>query len=146
MRRAILAALAAVAIVLSLLAATGSARAAVHVPARPSRAAIALRWAEAQAGKWYSWGGIGPSTYDCSGLVMEAYRHAGVSLPRTTYSMLADWNQLVRVSHPQPGDLAFYVELYYGGHQTFGAHSSGERIGRITWGSYWHPTVFMRVR
>ena len=75
----------------------------------------ALNWAKTQYGKPYIYGGTGPGGYDCSGLVMMAYRHAGISLPRTTYQMLAS-KHLVRVAHPLKGDLAFYgsghVEMY----------------------------------
>src|SRR5262245_25762194 len=66
----------------------------------------AYRWATTQAGHPYVWGGTGPG-YDCSGLVMMAYRHAGINLPRTTYGMLAS-RLLVRIWHPRQGDLAFY--------------------------------------
>src|SRR5215468_5967502 len=48
----------------------------------------AYRWAARQAGHPYVYGGTGPG-FDCSGLVMMAYRHAGVHLPRTTGGMLA---------------------------------------------------------
>src|SRR5215475_11745640 len=48
----------------------------------------AYYWARSQTGHPYVWGGTGPG-YDCSGLVMMAYRHAGVRLPRTTSGMLA---------------------------------------------------------
>jgi cell wall-associated NlpC family hydrolase len=109
---------------------------------------VALNWATANAyGHWYAWGGTGPS-YDCSGLVMVAFAHAGISLPHSTYSMLAS-GHLHRVYAPQRGDLAFYgsghVELVTAWwHQTFGAHSTGQQIGWIGW---WGggPTMFFRV-
>lgn len=118
-----------------------------------TRDLAAYRWALTQTGKWYQYGSTGPSTYDCSGLVYAAYRHEGLTLPRTTYTMVGS-RHLVRVSHPQRGDLAFYwtpqsgwghVEFYAGGHRTFGAHSTGERISYRTWNAYWHPTLFLRV-
>ena len=39
---------------------------------------VALAFAESQIGKPYQWGGAGPATYDCSGLVMVAWGKAGV--------------------------------------------------------------------
>src|SRR5579872_3427656 len=93
---------------------------ATHVAARSAAKVLPARlrafyWARSQYGKAYEFGGIGPSGYDCSGLVMEAYRHAGIALPRTTYGMLGS-RLLVRVRVPLKGDLAFYgsghVELY----------------------------------
>jgi cell wall-associated NlpC family hydrolase len=41
---------------------------------------IAADWALSQIGKPYQWGGAGPDTYDCSGLTMDAWAHAGVQL------------------------------------------------------------------
>ena len=109
----------------------------------------ALNWAKTQYGKPYIFGGTGPGGYDCSGLVMVAYRHAGIALPRTTFGMLGS-KHLMRVAHPLKGDLAFYgsghVELYAHGSWTYGAHSSGERIGWIQFGPWWHPTAYYRVR
>jgi len=109
----------------------------------------AFYWARTQYGKAYEYGGTGPRGYDCSGLVMEAYKHAGIKLPRTTGGMLGS-KLLVRVSRPQKGDLAFYgsghVELYAHGDWTFGAHAPGQVVGWIQWGPWWYPTAFYRVR
>jgi peptidoglycan DL-endopeptidase CwlO len=109
----------------------------------------AFEWAISQYGKTYEYGGTGPNGYDCSGLVMEAYRHAGITLPRTTSEMLNSWH-LVRVSSPVKGDLAFYgpghVELYAHGDWTFGAHAPGQLISWIEFGPWWHPTAYYRVR
>ena len=108
----------------------------------------AYRWAAAQAGHPYEWGGTGPG-FDCSGLVMMAYRHAGLDLPRTTAAMLAS-PMLVRVVHPRMGDLAFYgsghVELFRRWGYTFGAHDSGLPVGLIHYGWGWRPTAFYRVK
>lgn len=126
----------------SALSTAASARSA---PARVR----AFDWARSQAGKPYEYGATGPYGYDCSGLVMEAYRHAGITLPRTTSEMLQSWH-LVRVSRPVKGDLAFYgsghVELYAHGDWTFGAHAPGQSIGWIEFGPWWHPTAYYRIR
>jgi cell wall-associated NlpC family hydrolase len=132
------------------LAATQVAARAVGPAAKVLPARLrAFYWARSQYGKAYTFGGIGPSGYDCSGLVMEAYRHAGITLPRTTYGMLGS-RLLVRVRIPAKGDLAFYgsghVELYAHGAFTFGAHASGQIIGWIRFGPWWHPTAYYRVR
>lgn len=121
---------------------------AAPAPVYSSAAAHALAWALTQAGKWYAWGGTGPSTYDCSGLVMAAYEHAGIQLPRTTYSMLAS-SRLHRTYSPQPGDLAFYgsghVELYVRPGVTFGAHESGKPVSYAYYSGSWQPTMFFRA-
>jgi cell wall-associated NlpC family hydrolase len=123
-------------------------RAATTAKKLPARLR-AYRWAKTQDRKPYIFGGTGPRGYDCSGLVMMAYRKAGIRLPRTTYGMLAS-KLLVRVRHPVRGDLAFYgsghVEIYVRGDYTFGAHSSGQLIGWIKFGPWWHPTAYYRVR
>lgn len=114
----------------------------------------ALNWAEGNAtGCWYSWGGTSCSPgYDCSGLVMEAFGHAtGIWLPHSTYAMLSNPHlHWIPLSQARRGDLMFYgsghVEIntiWY--HQTFGAHSSGQRVGYITWGYGWYPTAAYRV-
>lgn len=108
----------------------------------------AYAWAVTQAGHPYVWGGTGPG-YDCSGLVMMAYRHVGLYLPRTTYEMLAS-PMLVRVWQPRMGDLAFYgsghVELFRRWGYTFGARSYAWPVGLIHYGGGWRPTSFYRVR
>jgi cell wall-associated NlpC family hydrolase len=154
MRRYLVLAAAAVLIPITLM--TAPVNAALASPARPAISAAALddaafKWALTQRGTWYQWGGTGPSTYDCSGLVMMAYRHAGVQLPRTTYEMLGSWH-LVPVSHPRRGDLVFFsggahVELYSGhGHVTFGAHETGQQVGYLDWRSWPAGTSFWEVR
>ena len=68
----------------------------------------AVNYAEAQLGKPYLWGGTGPSAFDCSGLVMEAYLSAGVNIPRTSQ---AQWLGLPHVpaNQVQNGDLVFFA-------------------------------------
>ena len=49
----------------------------------------AVNYAEAQIGKPYLWGGTGPDAFDCSGLMLMAYRSAGVDIPRTSQAQFA---------------------------------------------------------
>ena len=65
----------------------------------------AIGYARQQEGRPYLWGGTGPGGFDCSGLVMMAYRTAGITLPRTSQEQ---WAAGSRVSSPQPGDLVFF--------------------------------------
>jgi hypothetical protein len=134
----------------SVTFAAGPAYAAVRGIRQPLRY-IAYEFAVAQHGKWYCWGGTGPSCYDCSGLVYAAYRHVHVWFGRTAYDMLHS-GRLIRISHAQArrGDLAFYgtghVELFDRASITFGAHDFGTRIGWTWFNRYWHPTAYYRVR
>jgi cell wall-associated NlpC family hydrolase len=131
-----------------------AARAAVAAAASSSAKRIKLgawRYAMRQHHKPYEWGGTGPYGFDCSGLVFASYRTAGIKLPRTTYDMLHS-RLLVRVakSKAQRGDLAFFgsghVELYDRGAWTYGAADSGSRIGFHRMNSFWHPTMYFRIR
>jgi peptidoglycan DL-endopeptidase CwlO len=146
--RAVLAVLAAVLITLVMAPVLGASPASA---AATPRRLIALGWATHQAGKWYCFGGTGPGCFDCSGLVMEAYAHAGIALPRTTYGMLAS-PKLIRIpaSARKRGDLAFYgsghVELVSANGHTFGAAAPGTQLWWHIPSVWWHPTLYFRVR
>ncbi|MEY3278483.1 MAG: hypothetical protein RLZZ426_969 [Actinomycetota bacterium] len=92
-----------------------------------------LKYAIAQVGDRYSMGATGPSSYDCSGLTMMAYRKAGVSI---SHFSLAQWSQTRRVSRSQlkPGDLVFFfrgirhVGMYIGGNRFVHAASYGTGV------------------
>jgi len=91
--------------------AAGCVQTAGGVPAvqAPTQAvATAISFAEQQLGKPYLWGGTGPDAFDCSGLVMMAYRAAGISIARTSEQQ---WVTETRVpaSQVQPGDLVFFA-------------------------------------
>jgi cell wall-associated NlpC family hydrolase len=70
--------------------------------------ADAVSYAEAQLGKPYLFGGTGPAAFDCSGLVMMAYRAANVVIPRTADEQ---WTLLPHVAAAKvlPGDLVFFA-------------------------------------
>jgi cell wall-associated NlpC family hydrolase len=89
----------------------GCATTAGGVPAvnSPNQAVTtAIGYAEAQVGKPYLWGGTGPDAFDCSGLVMMAYRAAGINIQRTSEAQWASEPQ-VPASQVQPGDLVFFA-------------------------------------
>ncbi|MCI3221058.1 C40 family peptidase [Streptomyces sp. NP-1717] len=98
-----------------------------------ARAAAAISYARGAIGKPYVWGATGPDGFDCSGLTQAAWRAAGVSLPRTTYTQI---NAGQRVSRSQlaPGDLVFFysgishVGLYVGGGQMIHAPRPGAGV------------------
>ena len=91
--------------------AAGCAAAAGGVPAinAPDQTvATAIAYAEQQLGKPYLWGGTGPDEFDCSGLVMMAYRTAGIGIARTSEQQWAT-EPRVQTSQVQPGDLVFFA-------------------------------------
>ncbi|MER5741211.1 MULTISPECIES: NlpC/P60 family protein [unclassified Streptomyces] len=103
------------------------------VTAPTGRASAAVSFARAQLGKPYVWGATGPSAYDCSGLTQAAWRAAGVSLPRTTYTQINAGRRVSR-SELAPGDLVFFysgishVGLYIGGGQMIHAPRPGAPV------------------
>jgi peptidoglycan hydrolase-like protein with peptidoglycan-binding domain len=60
-----------------------------------------------QIGAPYAWGGVGPSSWDCSGLTRWAFRSIGIELPRTTYGQVG-MGVPVSQANIQPGDLVFF--------------------------------------
>ena len=95
----------------SASSAAGCVQTAGGVPAvqAPTQAvATAISFAEQQLGKPYLWGGTGPDAFDCSGLVMMAYRAAGIDIARTSEAQWAT-EQRVPASQVQPGDLVFFA-------------------------------------
>ncbi len=61
-----------------------------------------------EVGKPYVWGGTGPNTYDCSGLMLRAFQAAGINLPRVSRQQFYAGGH-VPVEQAQPGDLLFYA-------------------------------------
>ena len=76
------------------------------VPAS-SGAASAVRMAMAQIGKPYVWGAAGPGSYDCSGLMLVAWRAGGKSLPHSSRAQFSATRR-VSISQIQPGDMVFF--------------------------------------
>jgi peptidoglycan DL-endopeptidase CwlO len=68
----------------------------------------AIAYARQQIGKPYLWGGTGPDAFDCSGLMMMAYRAANISIPRTAELQWV-WGPRVPDGHEEPGDLVFFA-------------------------------------
>ena len=111
----------------------GGAPAPASPPAPRSSAQIAVDAALSQVGKPYVWGAEGPDSYDCSGLTLWAWAHAGVSLPHNS-QMQYDATPRVDQSDWQPGDLLFFgspihhVAMYIGGGRMVEAPYSGSQV------------------
>jgi cell wall-associated NlpC family hydrolase len=85
------------------------------IPAEaPAVVQTAIRWALGQLGTPYQWGGNCTDSHgqdpmgrcDCSSLMQQAYKAAGVTLTRTTYTQVREGTP-VAVDALQPGDLVF---------------------------------------
>ncbi|WP_137148261.1 peptidoglycan hydrolase RipC [Mycolicibacterium sp. CR10] len=75
-------------------------------PGSPASTTV-IQAALSRIGSPYSWGGSGPSAFDCSGLVMWSFQQAGISLPHSSQA-LAQGGQPVSTDQMQPGDLVTY--------------------------------------
>jgi cell wall-associated NlpC family hydrolase len=74
-------------------------------------AAAAVQFAYSQLGHPYRWGATGQQGfYDCSGLMLQAYRAGGVQLPRTSREQWFVGARVWNVGDLQPGDLVFYAD------------------------------------
>jgi cell wall-associated NlpC family hydrolase len=96
-------------------------------------AATAIQVAREQLGKPYQWGAAGPDSYDCSGLTMYSWGHAGVSLPHSAADQQG-MGTSVSEADLQPGDLVFFgspayhVALYIGNGMIIHAPTSGDVV------------------
>ncbi|MFB0631788.1 NlpC/P60 family protein [Streptomyces sp. AB3(2024)] len=111
----------------------GARTPAPPTPSDGSRAARAVAFAYAAIGKPYVWGATGPGSYDCSGLTQAAWKSAGVSLPRTTYTQINAGQRVTR-DGLAPGDLVFFysgvthVGMYVGNGQMIHAPRPGSTV------------------
>ena len=85
-----------------------------------------------ELGKPYVWGAAGPSSFDCSGLVMYVYAQVGVSLPHNAAAMFS-YGTPVGYGDLQPGDLVFFsglghMGIYIGGGQFIHAPHTGDVV------------------
>lgn len=95
---------------------------------------VALAFARAQLGEPYVFGATGPDRWDCSGLSQAAWRAAGVSIPRTTYTQFKIGKRIARADL-QLGDLVFFygsnpshVGLYAGDGLIINAPRPGKTV------------------
>ncbi|SHN22766.1 C40 family peptidase [Actinacidiphila paucisporea] len=107
----------------------GSVPAGYTIPAdAPAAVQTAIRWALGQLGTDYQWGGSCTDSHgqdpmgkcDCSSLMQQSYRAAGVTLSRTTYTQVKE-GTAVSVDALAPGDLVF----------TGGTATDPEHVGMV---------------
>jgi cell wall-associated NlpC family hydrolase len=115
----------------------------VTIPTANTVGAQALQAAISRLGYPYIWGAAGPTSFDCSGLVMWAYQQVGISLPHFTVSQ---YNSGMHVSRSdlEPGDLVFFfpnishVGMYIGNGMMIDAPNFGEdvKVQPIYWNEF----------
>jgi cell wall-associated NlpC family hydrolase len=120
---------AAVLLLLLALSHFGAGSARAQSEAERSARADVVAFVRAQVGKPYVWGAVGPNAYDCSGLMVAAYRSIHRTIPRTTGQQL---QRLRSTRHARPGDLVFgtagHVAMYIGAGKVVHAPAPGRRI------------------
>ena len=100
--------------------------------APPSQYGGVVGLAMQELGKPYVWGAAGPSSFDCSGLVMYVYAQVGVSLPHNAAAMYS-YGTPVSYGDLQAGDLVFFsglghMGIYIGGGQFIHAPHTGDVV------------------
>jgi cell wall-associated NlpC family hydrolase len=119
------------------------------LPAPTAAAGAAIQWALTQQGKPYVWGASvnQQDSFDCSSLMLQAYRSAGVTLPRVSRQQYRA-GAMLPVEQAQPGDLLFWgydtsnpdtihhVAMYLGDGKIVEAQQTGVpvHIRPVKWG------------
>ncbi len=102
-----------------------------------------------KVGSAYGAGRSGPNTFDCSGLVVFAWRSVGVTLPHFSRAQYAA-TERISLKDARPGDLAFYFEkgahhvsIYIGDGKVVHASDYGIGVVRgVVKGTPWTNTHF----
>jgi cell wall-associated NlpC family hydrolase len=103
----------------------------------PAAVQTAVNFALAQVGKPYVFGAAGPSSFDCSGLTMQAYAAVGIGLPHYATAQYG-YGTHVAEADLQPGDLVFmyhpisHVTIYIGYGLLVSAPEPGDHVKVIT--------------
>lgn len=108
----------------------------VHQTLPTPTAEKAIDAAESQKGTPYGWGGTGPNSFDCSGLVQWSFGQAGVKLPRVAHDQVRSGTR-ISYSAAKRGDLlywansggyAYHVAIYLGDDRMIDAPRSGDHV------------------
>ncbi|MFD9306833.1 NlpC/P60 family protein [Streptomyces sp. NPDC060048] len=131
-------------------------------PDTPHQVRTAVSWALAQKGGWYRLGGdctdaLGTDARhwcDCSSLMQQAYKAAGIAIPRVTFDQI-DLPLRVALDSPKPGDLVFnagsdgspsnpgHVGMYIGSGMLIESPRTGVRTRIVPYSSWRNSTNHM---
>ncbi len=111
------------------------------------RAETVLRFACAQLGKSYVFGGAGPNVWDCSGLTMVAYKQVGISMGHYVPDQYSASRRVSR-AELQPGDMVFFhdlghVGLYLGRGMFIHAPHTGDVVKVSSLSDAWYTSTFV---
>jgi peptidoglycan DL-endopeptidase CwlO len=126
-----------------------------------SQADAAVQFAYNQIGCPYVYGATGPCTYgyDCSGLMMAAWGHAGVAIPRVSYDQMADLPPVslhtssgaFTTEYLQPGDILGFagnshVGMYVGDDELIDAPVPGAVVEKVALAGWYLENLDGAVR
>ncbi|HVV91498.1 MAG TPA: NlpC/P60 family protein [Solirubrobacterales bacterium] len=112
--------------------------AATTTAAAPASVQPAIEAAQAAIGAPYVSGATGPSSFDCSGLMVYAFAQAGITLPRTSFAQF-EVGEEVALTEIQAGDLVFFDTDGPGASHVGIALGPGTAISATTHGVMEHP-------
>ena len=107
-----------------------------------------------EMGKPYKWGGNGPNSYDCSGLMKVVFGRIGISLPRVSrqQALVGTW---IAKSDLEYGDLVFFakdgktvshVGVYVGNGDFVHAPQTGDVVKKSTLMSGYYEKTYYSAR
>lgn len=103
-------------------------------PLTKSKVEQVIAFAMAQVGERYQWAASGPNSWDCSGLVMMAFKQIGISLPHFTGDIIKKGKAINRASMLR-GDVFFptssHVGIYLGNNTFIAANVGGVSVQSI---------------
>jgi cell wall-associated NlpC family hydrolase len=104
------------------------------------RRARVVDTAKKYLGVKYKYGGVNPSGFDCSGLVMYVFRKNGIDISRVLKEQYYSGRR-VALNNAKPGDLVFFntngrnlshVGIYIGDHRFIHAPTTGKKVSYAT--------------
>ncbi|HUC24637.1 MAG TPA: NlpC/P60 family protein, partial [Streptosporangiaceae bacterium] len=135
-----------------VVAGVGGTTTAKDPIATTTQAGKAVAYVYDQLGCPYLYGGTGPCDvgFDCSGLMMEAWAAAGVSIPRDSYDQEADLPQ-VSLNDLKPGDILGFagnshVGMYVGGNKLIDAPHTGADVELVSLSGWYAEELDEAVR
>ncbi|WP_438319383.1 NlpC/P60 family protein (plasmid) [Streptomyces sp. HUAS TT3] len=131
-------------------------------PDTPPQVRTAVGWALQQKDSWYHLGGDCTDSHgsnpahwcDCSSLMQQAYKAAGISIPRVTFDQI-NLPIEVDLDSPKPGDLVFnagsdgsaaspgHVGMYIGSGMLIEAPRTGVRTRIVPYSSWRNSSSYM---